>query len=297
MIRIALFPLTVFLALGSTAGTGSAPPAQAPAPQQDYRWSGRLAAGQQIEVKGIVGDIRAEPSDGDEVVVTGHRSGYRAEEVRIEMVRRTEGVVICAVYPDDGDYDGGRGSMHRNRDQDDDEPRDACNPQHSSMHGEAPRVDFTVHVPAGVRLKATSVTGDVYARGLHSFVRAASVSGDVRVSSDGPVQAHSVSGDVEASMGSIGTQPLDFGSVSGNVTLRLPAGANADFSARTLSGEIDSDFPLTLGGGRRGDDDDRDGGVVRLRLHIGQQASGRLGRGGPEIKVNTVSGDITLRRR
>jgi len=270
--------------------------AAAPLPQQDFHWSGRLARGEQITVKGIIGDVRAEPTSGDEVTVTAVRRGRGADRVRIEVVRRSEGVVVCAVYPRDAD-DSGR--WRRDDDDDDDrrEPRDACNQRSGSMRGEAARVDFTVRVPAGVRVSLASVTGDVYASGLHSPVRAASVSGSVRVSSDGPVQASSVSGDVEATMGRTGSESLHFNTVSGNVVLRVPASTDADFSARTLSGSIESDFPLEVGGrGRRDDDDDDDDRGPRVHVRIGQQVHGRLGRGGPDLRVNTVSGDISLVR-
>jgi len=292
MIRI----LGLAAALAAGAAAPLPHPAAPAAAQQDFRWSGRLARGEQITVKGIIGDISAEPASGDEVTVTAVRRGRNADRVRIEVVRRSEGVVVCAVYPRDADDDDGR----RWRDDDDDdgrrEPRDACSQRNGSTHGEAPRVDFTVRVPAGVRVSLASVTGDVYASGLHSPVRAASVSGSVHVSSDGPVQATSVSGDVEATMGRIGGESLHFNTVSGNVTLRIPASADADFSARTLSGEIESDFPLEVGGrGRRDDDDDDDRGP-RVHVRIGQQVHGRLGRGGPDLSVNTVSGDISLVR-
>ena len=97
-------------------------------------------------------------------------------------------------------------------------------------------------------------------------------------------------------------ESLRFSSVSGNVTLRVPASTDAEFSARTLSGSIESDFPLELGSSdrRRGrdddDDDDDDGGRVRVHVRIGQEAHGRLGRGGTQLRVNTVSGDISLVR-
>lgn len=292
--------LAAVLVAGAFAPLSQTPRAAA---QQDFRWAGRLGRGEQIAVKGIIGDVRAEPSDGDQVVVTAVRRGRGADRVRIETVRRGDGVVICAVYPRDDD---GRGwSMRRDRDDDDDgdrEPRDACNPRGgTSVHDSDARVDFTVRVPAGVRVSLASVSGDVYATGLHSPVRAASVSGNVRVSSDGPVQASSVSGDVEATLGRTAGQSLRFNSVSGDVTLRVPASLDADFSARTLSGSIDSDFPLTLGGARdrrrgRDDDDDDDDAPRHIRVRIGQQASGRLGRGGPDLTVNTVSGDISLLR-
>jgi hypothetical protein len=298
---------TLGLAAALLAGA-AAPLPQLAAPaaaQQDYHWSGRLARGEQITVKGIIGDVRAEPTAAGEVSVTGVRRGRGAERVRIEMVRRREGVVICAVYPRDPDDDDGHGwAVRRGRDDDDDgddsEPRDACNRGNGSVRSNGARVDFTVRVPAGVRVALATVSGDVYASGLHSPVRAGSVSGNVHVSSDGPVQASSVSGNVEATLGRTAGQSLQFSSVSGDVTLRVPASLDANFSARTLSGSIESDFPLELGSNdrRRGrdDDDDDDRGSVRVRVRIGQEAHGRLGRGGPELRVNTVSGDVSLVR-
>ena len=303
MIRI----LGLAAALVAGAAPLLRPAAPAAAQQQDFRWSGRLARGEQITVKGIIGDVRAEPASGDEVTVTAVRRGRGAEQVRVEVVRRSEGVVVCAVYPRD-DRDDGRGRSMRQDDDDDDgddrddrgrrEPRDACNRGNVSVSNGDARVDFTVRVPAGVRVSLASVTGNVYASGLRSPVRAASVSGSVRVSSDGPVQASSVSGNVEATMGRTGGESLRFSTVSGNVILRVPASTDAEFSARTLSGSIESDFPLELGSsdrrGRRDDDDDDDG--PRVRVRIGQEAHGRLGRGGPRLLVNTVSGDISLVR-
>jgi DUF4097 and DUF4098 domain-containing protein YvlB len=121
------------------------------------------------------------------------------------------------------------------------------------------------------------------------------------VSSDGSVQATSVSGDVEATLGRTGGESLQFSTVSGDVTLRVPASLDAEFSARTLSGSIESDFPLELGSmdGRRrrgSDDDDDDDDRPRVHVRIGQEAHGTLGRGGPQLRVNTVSGDVSLVR-
>jgi hypothetical protein len=274
-------------------------PAAAASDQQDFHWSGRLGSGERIEIRNVVGEIRAEPSSGDEVTVTGERHGRDAEDVRIEMVRRDGGVVICAIY---GSPDGDDGwTSHRKNDDDDgdDGPRDACSPgRHSHTHNTDASVDFTVHVPAGVRLVARNVSGDVEASGLRGEVDASSVSGNVHVSTAGAVEASSVSGNVVAALGRTSGHDLDFRSVSGNVTLEVPEGIDADFRASTLSGEIESDFPMRLGRGSRGkdDDDDDDGSSIHVHVRIGQQAHGRLGRGGPELSVSTISGNVTLRK-
>ncbi|HEU0054656.1 MAG TPA: DUF4097 family beta strand repeat-containing protein, partial [Longimicrobium sp.] len=150
------------------------------------------------------------------------------------------------------------------------------------------RVDFVVRVPAGVRLSAATVSGNVGARGLRGPVRATSVSGDVDVSTSGPAEATSVSGNVTATLGGNAGRDLKFTSVSGNIVLRVPSGINADFSAKTLSGDIRSDFPITM------QSRERRGGWVNVR--VGERATGTFGRGGPALEAETVSGDIRVER-
>jgi DUF4097 and DUF4098 domain-containing protein YvlB len=73
---------------------------------------------------------------------------------------------------------------------------------------------------------------------------------------------------------------LRFTSVSGNVSLQLPRSLDADVTMRTVSGELDSDFQITL-----------QGGMGRRNLN------GRIGRGGRELRLTTVSGNVRLRAR
>ena len=127
--------------------------------------------------------------------------------------------------------------------------------------------------------------GSMEVNALSGGVRATNVSGPVEITSvSGPVflsgrrlsgQVESVSGDVvvEGNLSSGFTVE----SHSGNVELRLPAGTAADVDVVTYSGGFRSDF----GTGRR------DGNERHLRL----------GRGGPEVRITTFSGDVKLTRR
>ncbi|HEX2207346.1 MAG TPA: DUF4097 family beta strand repeat-containing protein, partial [Longimicrobium sp.] len=151
------------------------------------------------------------------------------------------------------------------------------------------QVNFTIRVPAGVRFATRIVAGDVNATGLRSPVDVATVSGDVRVSTTGTARASTVSGDVEATFAQTDGEEMEFNSVSGDVILRLAGDVGARVSAQTLSGEISSDFELRM----RGEDDDDDDG---FHIQIGSEAEGVIGRGGPELSINTVSGDIRIQR-
>lgn len=261
--RITL-PPTLFL-LAAVAVSTSDAAAQA----GDFHWSGRLAAGQTIEIRGVQGTIVADLASGDAVEVSARKDGRRDDPdlVDIEVVTHAEGVTICAVYPSLP----GRGSENR------------CGPDGTySMNTDNNdvRVDFTVRVPAGVRLAARSVSGSVEARGLRSDVDARTVSGGVTVSTTETAQARTVSGSVTAILGSTaGTEPLAFKTVSGNVTVELPAGAAANVRMRTVSGGFESDFPLTTQG--------------RMSR---RQIEGTIGGGGRSIVLETVSGSVRLRR-
>ena len=236
----------------------------------DFRWAKQLPAGQWVRIHNISGDVKVTAVDGDRVEVVGRRRGsssFDDDNVRVDVHEARDGVTICALYGEDSWCDES-GS-------------------HSESRGEGRRqrgsIDFEVRLPRRLKLSANSVSGDVEASGVGDEVRVASVSGNVRL--DGvrapAVRATSVSGDVDVRIDALtGQGDLRFTSVSGDVSLQLPRALDADFTMKTVSGELDSDFPLTL-----------QGGMSRRAL------SGRIGRGGRELYLTTVSGDVTLRAR
>ena len=72
--------------------------------QGDFRWKGKIAAGKEIEIKGVNGDVRAVAGSGSETEVTATKHAKRSDpdEVKIDVVEHEGGVTICAVYPSDG---------------------------------------------------------------------------------------------------------------------------------------------------------------------------------------------------
>src|SRR5262245_61024874 len=104
---------------------------------QDFRWHGAVAQGQAIEIKGVNGDVSAEPSGSNEVEVVAEKRARRDDPagVQIQTVPHAGGVTICAVYPS---RDGARPNECR--------PGDGgrMNVQNNDV-----TVHFTVRVPAG----------------------------------------------------------------------------------------------------------------------------------------------------
>jgi DUF4097 and DUF4098 domain-containing protein YvlB len=238
--------------------------ATTPLAAQDFEWRGRIAAGDEIEIKGVNGDVVAEFTSGSEVVVTAVKRGRRSDpdEVDVEVVEHDDGITICAVYPS------------RNR------PNECAHGSEGRMNtnNNDTRVHFTVRVPAGVRLVARTVNGDVEATGLESDVQAATVNGDVEVTTSQEAVATTVNGSIRASIGST-SGGAEFETVNGSITLDLPEGSNVDLRASTVNGSIDSALPITVSG--------------RFSRRTLQ---GRIGDGGTRLDVSTVNGSIRLRR-
>jgi DUF4097 and DUF4098 domain-containing protein YvlB len=234
----------------------------------DFRWDKAVAAGGDVAIHNINGDIKVTPSTTGRVSVTGIKSGSSRyfDQIKAQVQESSRGIVVCVIREDsDSCDDDNVRSRHRgNRDWND-----------VSM-------DLEVAVPANLRVSAGSVSGDITISGANGDVDANTVSGDVHM--DGlrasSVRGNTVSGDIEVRVDAFtGRGDLSFHSVSGNVTLELPRDFGADLSMSTVSGDMNSDFPVTLGNGR----------MSHRRIEA------RIGGGGRRLDVNTVSGDLRLR--
>lgn len=236
----------------------------APALAEDFAWRGRLSAGQTLEVRGINGGITADASSGDAEVTAVKKARHSdPASVEIRTIEHAGGVTICAVYPTRG---GGRAND--------------CESGGNVRNNDV-QVEFTVKVPAGVKLNARTVNGGVRIGDVESDVDASSVNGSINVASTGLVKAETVNGSIEASMGRADwTGKLDFETVNGSITLDLPADLSADVDAETVNGRIDVDFPLS-------------GNVHKTKREL----RGTIGGGGRSLELETVNGSISLRRR
>ena len=232
---------------------------------QDFRWSGTVAAGKTIEIKGVNGDIRAGIATGNQVEVTAVKRARRSdpESVEIKVVEGSDGVTICALYPSRRQVntcDGNHGGQ--------------------STENNDVTVNFTVKVPAGVKFEGSTVNGGVTAIGLRADARASTVNGSVEVETTGEAEAETVNGDVKVEMGRIaGAGGMEFSTVNGGIDVTIPDGVGLDVSASTTNGDISTDFPLT----------------VRGRFGP-RHLTGTIGGGGRALSLTTVNGSIALHK-
>lgn len=265
-----------WLEMGSTVYASGIPPAvtcpttggQA-ARTEPFRWSGQVAAGQSIEIKGINGDITAEPATGDQIEVVATKKGRRSDpaNVNIRVVPHAKGVTICAVYPNDPSDQANTC-----------EPGDARD--HSHVRNNDVSVRFTVRVPPGIEFIGRTVNGEISATSLTGNVDLRTVNGSLNISTSGYAQAKTVNGEITAKLGNANwSDSLEFTTVNGGIDLDLPAALSTKLEAETLNGDIDSDFPLVVLGR-----------VSRRHL------SGTIGNGGRELLLKTLNGSIRLKR-
>lgn len=229
-----------------------------------FDWKGTIAQGQSIEIKNIAGDVQASFAPGSEVVVHANKTGQDSDpaSVTIEVVQHAGGVTICAVYPD--------------------VPGQAPNECAPGLQGNMStqdndvRVDFTLSVPDGVQFVGRAIAGDVEAKGLRSDAFVVTTGGDIDVSTTGIAEAFSVSGSLSIVIGQADPgRDLTFRSIAGDVSVRVPANTNAEAHLSTSGGTITSDFPLQ-------------GTTTTHRVCT-------LGNGGPDLRLSTVSGNVSLR--
>ena len=241
-------------------------PLAAPAADQ-FRWQGRVATGDAVEIKGVNGSVEARPGTGSEVEVTAVKRGRRSnpDAVEIKVVEHGGGVTICALYPAPaGDRANecvpGEGGRMNSKDND-------------------VAVAFVVRVPPGVNFVGRTVNGAVDARDMPADAEVHTVNGEVNVEAAGHALARTVNGSIHARMGRADwAGEAEFATVNGSIVVALPASASADVEASTVNGGIETEFPLQVSG--------------RLRRHL----NGTLGGGGRKLSLETVNGAIRLEK-
>jgi hypothetical protein len=230
-----------------------------------WRYGAKLGPKQWVWIHNSNGSVHVMPAKGDSLEVTAVKSSHRSDVAGVQVVAvpYDGGVAICAVTagsdaPCEPGVDFKTGALHKDV-----------------------AVDFTVHVPRGVAVGATSVNGGVHVIGVSAPIRAVTVNGDVDAeTAAGPVEAVSVNGSVRAHLhGFADTGAVKLVTVNGSVTAELPGHLDADVEATAVTGSIQSDYPLTATG----------------RL-IGHKLRGTLGSGGRAVSLHTVNGSITLKK-
>jgi hypothetical protein len=239
---------------------------------QDFQRSYNLEAGGTISIINVSGDVVLTGYDGSAVVVEGHKQGRDRDMVEVEDESTPGRVSLRAKYPNNCNCDASVKFEVR-------VPRSSniSLEKISTASGNLKAEGFT-----GRAINLTTASGDVTVRGVSGEIRASSASGTVHVSdASGTVNASSASGDVDVELTRLdGNGDMRFSSASGDVNVRLPSSIDARVSMSTVSGSIETNFPIE---------------VKTDRYGSGSRAEGQLGNGARLLKLSSASGNVSLK--
>lgn len=142
--------------------------------------------------------------------------------------------------------------------------------------------EITLDGVAG-EVQADTVSGALEGRDVDGAVRFKSVSGDLTLanSSLSRLEADNINGQIAADVSLAATGVMRISTISGDVTLRLPADSDARVRLHSTSGNVRSEFDSLRP-------------VISPASHT---VSGNVGGGSGKVSVNSVSGAVTLLRR
>jgi DUF4097 and DUF4098 domain-containing protein YvlB len=219
-----------------------------------------------FELINVNGKIIAEPTDGSEIVVEGHRvakssSDDAAKDLLAKLeIREEVGESTVRV--------------------------ESRPPRFNGMNGL--QIEWTVKVPKGVVLDLRTVNGGVRLNRITNEVHAKTTNGGIQGDKlDASVlEATAVNGGIEIGL----AQPLESSdsieveTVNGGVTLTLPNESKATIEARCVNGGVHVD-DLDIKREDQSNDFER-----KRRL------SGTMNGGGASVKLNTTNGGIHISR-
>jgi hypothetical protein len=233
-----------------------------------WAFHGSVAPGKWVWIHNVRGSVTVEPSQSGALEISAvktYRSPSDSARVRIVTAAGDSGLAVCAVWSGSGRECG---------------PKNVF-PQHQNLRGDV-SVDFTVRLPARVRLGASTMLGDLRVRGARAPLWLHTVNGAVdATTTQGPVDVHSINGAVRVRVeGFADTGIVDIGTVNGAVIAELPATLDAEVHAHTNNGSIETDYGLPVTG----------------KFPLGQDVAATVGKGGRLVNLKTINGAVQLNK-
>jgi DUF4097 and DUF4098 domain-containing protein YvlB len=128
--------------------------------------------------------------------------------------------------------------------------------------------------------------GDVEARDIDGNIELNLKNGSAKLLNvAGGVVVNTVSGSITVRYAGISKTPSSISTISGDVDVSMNPNSKATLQLRSVSGEVYTDFDIALA---KTDDN--------LRRVAGQKVQGTLNGGGTQVALQSVSGDIFVRK-
>ena len=140
------------------------------------------------------------------------------------------------------------------------------------------RANYTVRVPRSIAVTLESSNDDLTVTGVTGPFSASASNGRIRgLDLAGSARATTTNGVIELTMTAVAEGGVTAETTNGQVTVSIPSNANADISARVTNGNIShSNLDLQVSESSR------------------RRLDGRLGAGGPAVRVETTNGAVRI---
>jgi len=158
------------------------------------------------------------------------------------------------------------------------------------------KMDFELQVPINTSLKLRTVNeGHVKVRNVSGEYTVRNVNGGIEMLNvGGSGHVRTVNGGVKVTFRENPHANSEYASLNGDVELYFVRNLSADFRFKTFNGGVYSDFLLAALPQQAIKEERRNG---KLILRADRYTGGRVGNGGPEIRVENFNGDIRVLER
>ncbi len=173
-----------------------------------------------------------------------------------------------------------------------------CNSRRTHRRDPGYRVvyDFEILTPHRTALDLQTVTGgDIRVRNIQGDFDIHNVNGEIDVNGiKGSGTAHTVNGKVDIVFDGNPSEDCSFKTINGEITIRFPSTPSADFRLKTFHGDMYSDFDVDYLPAEPVEAKRDNGRYVYKSNHFFRV---RTGKGGPDINLETLNGDILISKK
>lgn len=139
-------------------------------------------------------------------------------------------------------------------------------------------VDYTIITPSDVSISVNTSSGDISISNIDGKLSLKTASGDIKLENiNKAISTETASGNITIKNTIPPEGDFNIETTSGDIMLKLPSSSQFRLEAKAISGDIDIDFPVETEKARKG------------------KIYGRIGTGGPLLKLSTTSGDIRIK--
>jgi len=278
--------------------------------KQDFHYNFKIKPGGRLEVSNLNGGVEIIAWEKDEVEVNGvmyASSESKLREMKIETDSQPESVRLKTVRPEGMGCNCGAKYVIRvpkkiwlsnivssngglKVEDVDGEARLETSNGSVKLFRHTGKVNIRT---SNASIEALSLVGDFSGRTSNGSIRVDGLKGAFEANTSNasinarieklptgrPIKADSSNGSVELNLPDYTDQPIDADTSNSSITLRIPATTNAELRVSTTNSSISNDFEVTT-----------TGEISKHRLE------GRIGKGGPTIRLSTSNGSVRVQK-